>query len=66
MAKQMAQSNTDPGFDRRKRKQGIDYATEIPFHAVPQAGFHATGPEESPITTIGTSKIALNKDTEHY
>ncbi|CAD7933970.1 unnamed protein product [Amoebophrya sp. A25] len=50
----------DKEVGRRKRKR-MDYATEIPFLQEIPKGFHETGPEENPISNIGTSKVALTK-----
>ncbi|CAD7969327.1 unnamed protein product [Amoebophrya sp. A120] len=47
-------------FLKRRRRQ-MDYAREIPFLQEIPKGFHETGPEENPISQIGTGKVALQQ-----
>jgi len=44
---------------RTQRKGRIDYGTEIPFEQKVPAGFHETGPEEDPITSLGLKNLSL-------
>jgi len=52
-----------------RSRKSIDYATEIPFEAVPPLGFHETGSEE-PKVTLGLANVTLqavenrNRDKE--
>mmetsp|Transcript_24235 Transcript_24235/g.45997 ORF Transcript_24235/g.45997 Transcript_24235/m.45997 type:complete len:800 (+) Transcript_24235:95-2494(+) len=43
----------------RQRGNRIDYATEVPFEAVPPIGFHETGPEETPKIALGLANVTL-------
>lgn len=45
--------------ERHQRKGRIDYGTEIPFEQKVPAGFHETGPEEDPITSLGLKNVSL-------
>jgi len=44
---------------RHAKKGRIDYGTEIPFEQRVPAGFHETGPEEDPITSLGLKNVSL-------
>jgi len=44
---------------RKKRYKKIDYGTEIPFEQKVPAGFHETGPEEDPVTSLGLRNMSL-------
>mmetsp|Transcript_110312 Transcript_110312/g.172506 ORF Transcript_110312/g.172506 Transcript_110312/m.172506 type:complete len:799 (+) Transcript_110312:104-2500(+) len=44
-----------------RNSKRIDYATEIPFEAVPPIGFHATGPEETPKVNLSLANVTLQQ-----
>lgn len=44
-----------------RNSKRIDYATEIPFEAVPAIGFHAIGREETPKVSLGLANVTLQQ-----
>lgn len=53
--------NLPPTIDSHLFPPVVDYATEIPFQAEVPKGFYETGPDETPVSNIGTSKIGLQQ-----